>query len=106
MTVWLDVMRIKGEVVEIRELDRKCQSKARRMVMPFTSSNNLTSSGCLFAICFSTKDVALNNFWQVLQRNLPSSSCFMYGSATFDNSLIINGINRMYHITKQKTHSS
>jgi hypothetical protein len=41
-----------------------------------------------------------------LQRNLPSSSCFMYGSATFDNSLIINGINRMYHITKQKTHSS
>jgi len=55
--------------------------------LPLTSSSDLTSSGCLFAMCFSTKDVALNNFWQVLQRNLPSSSCFMYGSATFDNSL-------------------
>ena len=55
--------------------------------VPLTSSSDLTSSGCLFAMCFSTKDVALNSFWQVLQRNLPSSSCFTYGSAAFDNSL-------------------
>ncbi len=27
MTVWLDMMRIKSKVVEIRELDRKCESK-------------------------------------------------------------------------------
>jgi hypothetical protein len=77
---------IESEVVEVRELDDNVSNDVMNGLR-LTSSSDLTSSGCLFAMCFSTKDVALNSFWQVLQRNLPSSSCFMYGSATFDNSL-------------------
>ena len=86
MAVWLYMVGIESEVVEVRELD---DMSANDLMdgLPLTSSSDLTSSECLFAMCFSTKDVALNSFWQVLQRNFPSSSCFMYGSATFDNSL-------------------
>jgi hypothetical protein len=87
MTVWLYVVGIESKVVEVWELDKDVSQRLHGWVISFTSSSDLTSSGCLFAMCFSTKDVALNSFWQVLQRNLPSSSCFMYGSATFDNSL-------------------
>jgi len=52
-----------------------------------TSSAPLMSSPCLFATCFSTKDVALNSLPQVLQRYFPSSSCLMCGSTSLANSL-------------------
>ena len=52
-----------------------------------TSSSDFTKSWCLFTICFSTKDGALNNFEQVLHLYFPSSSCLTCGSTAFVSSL-------------------
>lgn len=52
-----------------------------------TSSSCLTNSGCLFAMCFSTKGTALNSFWHVLHLYLPSSSCLMCCLTALLNSL-------------------
>lgn len=89
MSEGLDTMRIKSEVIEVGDLDTKAcwNMSGSQEKDSLTSSRDLTSSWCLLAICFSTKDVALKSFWQVLHRNFPSSSCLMNGSTALVNSL-------------------
>lgn len=63
MCEWLDPMGVQCKVVEIRELI-DCLSLDVHMchIIKLASSSGLTNSGCLLAICFSTKAVALKSF--------------------------------------------
>ena len=58
------MVRIESEVVEIRDLTieqlKRIESGKYKTIL--TSSKCFTSSPCLFAICFSTNEVALKSF--------------------------------------------
>jgi hypothetical protein len=60
----LDSVGVEGKIIEVRNLCKRVSvivtlsHKANEL----TSSRGFTSSGCLLAICFSTKDVALKSF--------------------------------------------
>ena len=83
----LDPVGVKCKIVEVRHL-AECYWALKDTFGIFTSSNCLTRSPCLFAMCFSTNEVALKSFWQVLHRNRPSSSCLMKGSTALVSSLV------------------
>lgn len=97
MSKGLYVVGIEGEVIEVADFLQTSMNEYRawhddsekgiRTVPELTLSKPSTTSGCLFARCFSTNAVALKSFPHSLQRYLPSSSCLIDGSTALLKAL-------------------